>query len=198
MPFKTLTLRNWRSIAALVFISVFSTLFISLIAKASPGAHGPNGEHLDTSNTVLASLNPKFETFTESFELLGELLESNLVIYLHDFNTNTPVTNADIELESGGITAAANYSESLGAYSLVDQTMLELLNQAGEHEIVLTVITEDNGDLLVGNLANNRTEPIGTEAQEEHHHHFPWWVVVLSLGVFIGGFLLGRTTKENK
>lgn len=198
MPFKILSLRKWRSVAALAFISVFSTFALSLIAKASPGAHGPNGEHLDSRNVVLTSLNPKFETFTESFEMLGVLLESKLVIYLHDFKSNTPVKNASIELESGEFTAAADYSEELGTYSLTDQAMVELLNKTGEHEIVLTVMTEDNGDLLVGNLSNNRVEHTGVEAEEDHHHHFPWWAVTLSLGFFIGGFLLGRTTKGGK
>jgi len=198
MPFKTLSLRKWRGVAALALISIFSTFALSLIAKASPGAHGPNGEHLDSRNIVLASLNPKFETFTESFEVLGELLESKLVIYLHDFKSNTPVKNASIELESGEFTAAANYSEELGNYYLTDQTMIELLNKTGLHEIVLTVMTEDNGDLLVGNLSNNNVGHTGVVAEEDHHHHFPWWAVALSFSVFIGGFILGRTTKGGK
>lgn len=101
MFFNTLSLRFGQRATALVLFTVLSLVLLSQVVNASPGAHGPNGEHIDTSNKTAASVNPKFESFTESFELLGELFESQLLIYLHDFKTNAPVVGATIELESG-------------------------------------------------------------------------------------------------
>lgn len=197
MFFNTLSLRSWQRVTALVVCVVFSSLALSKMVSASPGAHGPNGEHLDTSNSVLASFNPKFESFTESFELLGELFDTQLVIYLHDFKTNVPIEGADIELESGELSARAQYSDTLKAYVLTEQNMLELLNIEGEHEIVLTVMTQDNGDLLLANL--NTTKVHVADAQhDDDHHHIPWFEMFIALLVFTAGFLLGRFNKEKK
>jgi hypothetical protein len=193
MSVNILSLRNFRGISALVFFALLFTLAVSLIAKASPGAHGPNGEHLDSKKIVLTASNPKFETFTESFELLGELLDNKLVIYLHDFKSNRPVKNASVEVESGEVTAIANYSDELGVYTLTEQAMINLLSQPGAHDIVLTIMTEDNGDLLIANLSNSKTE--SEAVHEEHEHHFPWWIVFLCVGVFFGGFLVGNLAK---
>ena len=104
-----------RFILALLLLSF---VFITK-AVASPGAHGPNGEHLDTRTKAAASTNPKFESFTETFELAGELLENQLVIYLHDFKTNTPIADASIDLELGEMSASAEFSAQLQALSLI-------------------------------------------------------------------------------
>lgn len=197
MFFNTLSLRSWQRVTALIVCVVLSSLALSRMVNASPGAHGPNGEHLDTSNSVLASLNPKFESFTESYELLGELFDTQLVIYLHDFKTNVPVETASIELESGELSASAEYSDTLKAYLLTEQKMLELLNVEGEHEIVLTVMTQDNGDLLVANLNTTKVHTT-IEQHDDDHHHIPWFEIFLALVVFITGFLLGRFNKEKK
>lgn len=197
MFFNTLSLRSWQRITAFIVCVVLSSLALSKMVNTSPGAHGPNGEHLDTSNSVLASVNPKFESFTESFELLGELFETQLVIYLHDFKTNVPIEGADIELESSELSASAQYSDTLKAYVLTEQKMLELLKLEGEHEIVLTIMTQDNGDLLVANLSTPKVLTTD-EHHDDDHHHIPWFEIFIALLVFITGFLFGRFNKEKK
>ena len=197
MFFNTLSLRSWHRITALTVCFVLSSLAFLKMVDASPGAHGPNGEHLDTSDSVLASVNPKFESFTESFELLGELLETQLIIYLHDFKTNLPVEGADIELESGQLSAMAQYSDTLKAYVLTEQKMLELLNVESEHEIVLTVMTQDNGDLLVANLSTAKIHSNDAHHGDDHHH-IPWLEIFIVLLVFVTGFFFGRFKKEKK
>lgn len=198
MFFNSLSLKNCQRITAIVLLFVMILLACLQVAYASPGAHGPNGEHLDSSNKVAASENPKFESFTESFELLGEVFQQQLVIYLHDFKSNIPVEGAAIDIESGELSASASYSDTLKAYTVTEQKMLEQLSSEGEHEIVLTVMSAGNDDLLVANLINSPAKKITTEHEEEHHHHFPWWQVIVSLTIFAAGFLFGRSNKESK
>lgn len=186
------------------FILALLLLSLVLITKAvaSPGAHGPNGEHLDTRTKVAASTNPKFESFTETFELAGELLENQLVIYLHDFKTNTPIADASIDLELGEITGTAEFSAQLQAYIVTEQALLTKLKQAGLHEIVMTILTEENGDLLVANLENvqavESTDAHENAEHDDHHHDFPWLIVLLCIGVFVMGLFVGRLSKERK
>ena len=200
MFFNTLLLPLSQYIAAFICFAVLFLLSLSHVVYASPGAHGPNGEHLDTAEKAVASSNPKFESFTESFEILGELLESQLVIYLHDYKSNVPVAGASIELESGELSSSAKYSDMLKAYILTEQKMLELLNTEREHEIVITVMTEDNGDLLVANLDTTNLNTTNEQYAGQHddsHDHMPWFEIVIALIVFSIGFLLGRFNLAN-
>ncbi|MDK1312060.1 hypothetical protein [Pseudoalteromonas ardens] len=202
MSFTLNMLRTVQLNASVICVALIASLFVLSNAMASPGAHGPNGEHLDTRAKVASSTNPKFESFTETFELAGELLENELVIYLHDFKTNTPVAHASLDLELGNLSASAEFSEQLQAYVLTQPAMLFQLKQPGLHEIVLTILTEHSGDLLVANLENHQVaEDAGAHANsehDEHHHDFPWLMIGLCIGVFIAGLFLGRISKERK
>ena len=75
--------------------------------------------------------------------------------------------------------------------------MLELLNIENEHEIVLTIMTQDNGDLLVANLSTIKALT-PDEHHDGNHHHTPWIEIFIALLVFITGFLFGRINQEKK
>jgi hypothetical protein len=150
---------------------------------------------------------PKFEMFTESFELLGEVFSNELIIYLHDFESNTPTQSASIDLEVGALTASASFDEAQNRYIVNDFNFISALNVSGEHEVVATIMTEDNGDLLVSNFVmpeanaqSDNAEHAHNESheQEEEHHHFPWWALGLSIVVFAFGFFFGRKNKGMK
>jgi len=141
-------------VARLYLLSFFAltTLMLSISVQSSPGAHGPNGEHLNMEQKNQHTPRPKFEVFTESFELLGEVLSNELIVYLHDFETNTPIQFANIELETGTFVASARYDETQIRYIVNDVNFAAALNTAGEHEVIVTILTKDNGDLLVANF----------------------------------------------
>jgi hypothetical protein len=205
----------YRSFAFCVFFArvpflsllALALLLLSLSAQSSPGAHGPNGEHLDMEQSNQPIQRPKFETFTESFELLGEVFSNELILYLHDFETNTPTQSASIDLEVGALTASASFDEAQNRYIVNDVNFISALNVSGEHEVLATILTVDNGDLLVGNFVmpevnaqSDNAEHSHNESQEqgEEHHHFPWWALGLSIVVFAFGFFFGRKNKGIK
>jgi hypothetical protein len=193
----------YRYLASLVFFArvpllsllALALLLFSLAVHSSPGAHGPNGEHLDMEQSNQHIYRPKFEMFTESFEVLGEVFSNELIIYLHDFETNTPIQSASIELEVGALTANASFDEAKNRYIVNDVNFISALNAIGEHEVLATILTEDNGDLLVGNFIMP-----GDNAQSDNaeHSHFPWWALGLSIVVFAFGFFFGRKNKGVK
>lgn len=189
--------------ARVPLLSLLASVFLvlSLSVKSSPGAHGPNGEHLDMEQSNQAIQRPKFETFTESFELLGEVFSNELIIYLHDFETNTPIQFASIDLDVGALTASAAYDEAENRYIVNDDKFINAINASGEHEVIATVLTEDSGDLLVANFVMPDTNTQSGDAEHSHdeeHHHFPWWALGLSIVVFALGFFLGRKNKGVK
>ena len=59
------------------------------VSLAAPGAHGPNGEHLDGPATqVQGSSAPRLETRSESFEMVGRLSVSEFSMFINRYETN--------------------------------------------------------------------------------------------------------------
>lgn len=168
----------------------------SVVVLSAPGAHGPNGEHLDMDHQKQLSENPKFENFTEAFELLGEVLPERVHLYLHDFSSNMPVSDATVELEIGELSAEALYDATVRHYIVNDSAVVSRLNQPGEHEIVITIFTEDNGDLLAASLLT--PQPHTDSEYEDHHHELEWTVALLSSALLVAGVAFGRLSKGKR
>lgn len=156
---------------------------LSLAAWAGPGAHGPNGEHLDgAANTASkAGTSPRMEARTEQFELVATLSGSELSMLIDRYATNEPVLEAQVEVESGGLKAKAPFHDDIGDYAVDDEKMLRLLASPGEHPLVITVIHGNESDLMEGTLVVTRAQD--SEAHE-HGPHARWpWVIAGALGL---------------
>lgn len=156
--------RQGRAAATLALL-----LALSLDAPAGPGAHGPNGEHLDAPTTAPApSARPRLESQTEGFELVAELRAAELVIVVDRFETNEPVLGARLEVESGGLKAVAAFRPEQGDYAVTDTALLQALAAPGEHGMVFTLVAGAESDLLDGTLVTAAGG--GTAAQADHGH----------------------------
>ena len=82
------------------------------LALASPGAHGPNGEHLDGPATVAASSGlPRIEAHSEQFEIVGRLEAAGLVLYVSRYESNEAVLGGQLDVELGNLKASAAYPD---------------------------------------------------------------------------------------
>ncbi len=143
-PFFFLT----RASAAALALAVSTAL-------AGPGAHGPGGEHLDApAGAAAAGGMPRVEASTEAFELVGQLYEGELSLLIDRFETNEPLLEAQVEVESGGLKAVATFHADHGDYAVDDARLLALLSQPGEHALVFTVVKGQESDLLDGTLVH--------------------------------------------
>ncbi len=128
-------------------------LLATATATAAPGAHGPNGEHLDAPTTMrAASALPRVEAKSETFELVAELRTNELVTVVDRFESNEPVLGAQLEVESGSLKAVAAFRAEQGDYAVTDAAMLKALAAAGEHGLVFTLVAGKDSDLLDGTL----------------------------------------------
>jgi len=177
------------------------SLACSTRAVAGPGAHGPNGEHLDgpPSAVVAASGAPRVEAKSELFELVARLSGGELSIMVDRFATNEPVLNAKVEVESGPLKAAAKFHEDIGDYAIDDPAMLKLLATPGEHPLVITVLAGNETDLLDGVLRSAvpgqaaKSASGAVDAEDHRHgvHRWPWIVGGLA-AMFAAIFALRR------
>jgi hypothetical protein len=137
-------------------------------ASASPGSHGPNGEHLDShqADPSAASSAPRLEAQSELFELVGRLSGGEFSLLIDRFATNEPVLKAEVEVESGQLKAKARFHEDLGDYAVDDPAMLKLLATPGEHPVVVTIVAGQDSDLLNGVLRVD----VGQQPDAMHAH----------------------------
>jgi hypothetical protein len=164
-------------------------LCVAASAWAGPGAHGPNGEHLDgpaSHSHSVTSTAPRMEAKSEDFELLATLTEDELSILIDRFATNEPVLNAQVEVETGQLKAVAKFHADHGDYAVADAEFLKALAAPGEHALVITVNTGKESDLLDGVLK------VDAAAADAPVHAVPRWVwagaaalVLLAAGVLV-------------
>lgn len=158
------TAPHWRpSLASLVLAASLS----SLNAMAGPGAHGPNGEHLDSPGTSAAAdinSSPRLEAHSDLFELVATLHADQLSLLIHRFQTNEPVLRAEVELETGGVKAQARFHAEQADFVVNDAAFLKALSSPGPHALVITVRAGSDADLLDGTMA------VGPQALAVHAH----------------------------
>ncbi|MBP6901156.1 MAG: hypothetical protein KBC73_13765 [Burkholderiaceae bacterium] len=166
-------------------------------APAAPGAHGPNGEHLDGPATAMtgAAL-PRLEAKSEAFELVATLQAGELSVFIDRFATNEPVLNAVLEVESGGLRSQARFHADHGDYAVDDAKLLALLRTPGEHALVFTLAAGQDNDLLDGTLVTAAGD-IPAAAAHDHAGERRAWVAagIAALGL-IGGTAWWRQRRR--
>jgi hypothetical protein len=144
--------------------AALGALLLCAVALAAPGAHGPNGEHLDgPAQAGTTSAAPRLEAKSELFELVATLSGGELSILVDRYETNEPVLAGRVEVESGPLKAVAKFHADHGDYAVDDPKLLAALAKPGEHPLVFTVAAGEHTDLLDGTL---RVLP----AQDDHAH----------------------------
>lgn len=137
---------------------------------SAPGAHGPNGEHLDGPTTMRAASSlPRVEAKSEAFELVAELRASELAILVDRYESNEPVLGAKLEVESGSLKAVAAFRAEQGDYVVTDAAMLKALAAPGEHGLVFTLVAGKDSDLLDGTLVGMAAR-VAAAAKDDHGH----------------------------
>lgn len=195
-PFTlTFLLHRPRHIATGVLLSLLLTL--SGPALSGPGAHGPNGEHLDSpasTTQATGTAQPRMETHTESFELVATLQADGLSLFVDRYESNEPVQGATLEVESGPLKAAAVFRPEQGDYLVTDKALLQALAQPGPHSLVITLMAGSDGDLLEGTFGA-AASPAPSTAAHAHWYDSRWAHIlftVLALLMLAALFIAAR------
>ena len=182
----------FRSIGAI--LTAILMVLMPALTWAGPGAHGPNGEHLDSpkmDNPTQAGL--RIEANSDIFELVGTLAGGELSIFIDRFVTNEPLLQAQVEVESGALKAQAKFRAEIGDYKIDDPAMLQKLSTPGEHPLVITVIAGKDSDLLDAVL-----RVPATLAADDHHFHWEWWALGVLATLVLLGIAVGRLRNQRQ
>lgn len=136
------------------FFSSLLALLLLGAAYASPGAHGPNGEHLDQAAAMGSGSDsvPTMEANTEEFEIVATLLGDELSVTVDRYKTNEPVLNGKLDVEYGDIQAGSQLHPDFGDHSFTDESLLKALHRPGKHALLFTLQVGDSSDLIEGTL----------------------------------------------
>jgi hypothetical protein len=124
-----------------VALLVAATL-VPLLAWAGEGH-----DHGDAAPAAVGAALPRFTAESETFELVGVLRGKQITLYLDRFDDNSPVRDAQIELEIGGAKFKAE-KQGEDEYEVV----LPVVPKAGVLPVTATVTAGSEADLLAGEL----------------------------------------------
>jgi hypothetical protein len=176
---------------------LFAAMLAVSAALAGPGAHGPNGEHLDGPAAGPASALPRIETFTESFELVGQLAGGELSIMIDRYETNEPVLNGALEVQYKDLKAKATFHADQGDYAVDDKAFVAAISRPGTHPLLFTLVAGDESDLLEGSLA----VADGDDAHGHEHEHKQgqrWLLAAGALAILIAAIAFVLRRKQGK
>ncbi|MDH4391419.1 MAG: hypothetical protein QE285_08345 [Aquabacterium sp.] len=181
--------------------AVLALLLAAAPALAGPGAHGPDGEHLDTPAGMRpASALPRVEAQTDAFELVAELGAGTLAILIDRYASNEPVLGARLEVESGPLKAVAAFRAEQGDYAVTNAAMLKALATPGEHGLVFTLVAGADSDLLDGTLkVAAASDAAATADHHEGDHPLPraaWAGAGLAALALVGGIAWWRSRQR--
>ncbi|WP_292044408.1 hypothetical protein [Massilia sp. UBA6681] len=175
----------------------FAAMLAMSPALAGPGAHGPNGEHLDAPTAAAGAVLPRVETFTEAFELVGQLTKGELSIMIDRFDTNEPVLNGVLEVQYKNLKAKASFHADMGDYAVDDPALLAAISKPGAHPLLFTLVAGEESDLLEGTL--QVTQALD-ELDHDHEHWAwsPWLLAAVAAVVLLATAFVVRRMRQRQ
>jgi len=128
----------------------FVLLAFALPIPAHSGGDSSDGHsHGEVAKPVAtADAAPRASAESEEFELVAVLADKKLTLYLDRYASNAPVSDAQIELESGAVKRVAT-QVAPGVYALPGQDY----TRPGKYPLIFSIQTADSADLLTATLA---------------------------------------------
>ena len=161
----------------------FRTAIAALILIGTGALHAHEGhDHGAPAALVNANAAPRGEAATDSFELVAIVQGSELALFIDRFQTNEPVENAKVEVETptGPVAASAHAGD---AYRL----KAPFLSKPGRYDLLVTVTAGDTTDILPVAL----TIPEARPALAQNTHGWSWpsltSLLITSLAAFGAG-----------
>jgi len=178
----------------LVLFLALALLGLPLPSVAAPGAHGPNGEHLDGPSDHGGADDgpPRMEAFSELFELIAHLEPDALVMMVNDYASNAPVDAAVVELDRGGLRVQAAFDPASGAYRFSAPELLAALAQPGTHSLAFSIDSGDEFDIVAGVLV------VAEHEHPTHTGHLGWWLAALGGAALMGYAVLAVRRHQGR
>lgn len=168
----------------LIYSTAATLLALVLSLLGSLAMAGPGHDHGEAAPPAQSTALPRFVAVSEDLEMVGIVHGKQLTLYLDRFNDNSPVNDAQIDIEiAGNSYKAAKHGE--GEYEV---TLKDTL-RPGVTAITATIQAGELNDLLAAELDVQLVE-------EEHSHRASWKGIALWTGAGLFALLaLGAVVR---
>lgn len=167
-----------------------AALLVAALLIATPAQASEGHDHGDAAPAAVGEALPRFTAESEVFELVGVLSGKQITLYLDRFADNSPVRDAQIELEIGGAKFKAE-KHGDDEYEVV----LPEAPKPGVLQVTVTVTARNDADLLVGELDIHEAAHIEEAAHTHSWTEYAGWaaagVALLSLLAWGGRRVFG-------
>lgn len=151
--------------------STAATLLALILSLLSPLAMaGPGHDHGAAAPQAQGAALPRFVAVSEDLEMVGIVNGKQLTIYLDRFKDNSPVNDAQIEIDIAG----SKYKAEKHGEGEYEVTLKDTL-KPGVLAITATIQAGELNDLLAAELDLQVVE-------EEHSHRLSWKVLAMWSG----------------
>jgi len=166
-------------------IKLFTLLAAVTFMNASVIAGPGHGSGSDAPAAQRGAASPRFTASSDLFEVVGILNTNALSVFVDRFDTNEPVTKANVEMEVNGIKKTGIFQPELGEFAFPIEAIgntadTTIFAKPGSYAITLTITAGDDIDILAGNL-------VVPEKVDEHTHSI--WTLK-NAGIVAGGLVL--------
>ena len=158
-------------------------------------AAGEGHDHGEAATASAGSAQPRFIAVSETFELVGVLSGKRLTLYLDRAADNSPVKEAQLELELGG----AKVAVKPGGVGEFEATLAQDL-KAGVTSVAATVIAGQETDLLAGELDIREGAPADASVGSQPWKKYGAWLLagLFTLALLAWGLRRARAHRINR
>lgn len=181
----------------MTFLKRLNAFCLATLLGATPftGWADAGHDHGAPTPAALGSGLPRFLAVSETFELVGVLNGQLLTLYLDRATDNSPVKDAKLEIEIGGV--------KVDVKPIGDGEFAATLAQGlkpGVIAVTATVMAGQETDLLAGDLDTRATAPVVAATRDRPWRTYGVWLMagLLTLALLAGGLRRLRTQHINR
>ena len=175
--------RKYRSMLIRQNRLAFIFLMAGIFAVASAHEGQNHDKELKPQNNVATA--PALTAVSENYELVAIVQAKQMTVYLDQFESNTPVVDADLDFDFSGTVVKATRNSD-GTYTVALPKNVDLKSSI---PVTITILAAAGADLLSGDLVIPKLET--------HSSWSTFWVVVIITACVIALLLIWLTYKRN-
>lgn len=178
--------RFWNMLIALLGV-------IGLALSVTTAWAGEGHDHDEAPAATGGPALPRFTAVSELFELVGVVNGKQITLYLDRFGDGSPVRDAKLELELGGVKVPVE-SHAEGEF---EATLTEEL-KPGVVAVAATVMAGEESDLLAGELDLHDEAAVAETHRHDWKEYLAWSVAGLAgLALLIAIARRVRASRNN-
>jgi len=159
----------------------------AVLAATMPAIAGDGHDHGEAPASAAGPAAPRFAAASETFELVGVVEGKRLALYLSRYDDSSPVKEARLEVELGGVKIPVE-AHAEGQF----EALLAAAPKAGVIPVAATIYAGDETDLLAGELDVHDESAVADAAHSRSWRDYAAWGAAVALALLLAAVGIRR------